>query len=85
MKITRKTNMNALLMEKPELAGMLLSTGMGCVGCPMAMMESVEDGCKAHGMNDKEIDEFIERLNRGNKKEKKKPGKKTKVIGRKKK
>lgn len=64
MKITKKTQMNDLLMKRPELAGLLLSSGMGCVGCPMAQMETIEDGCKAHGMNSKEIDKFIERLNK---------------------
>ena len=56
--------MQALLFHKPELAGMLLSSGMGCMGCPMAQMETIEEGCRAHGMNDKEIDELIERLNK---------------------
>ena len=64
IKITRETNMQALLFHKPELAGMLLSSGMGCMGCPMAQMETIEEGCRAHGMNDKEIDELIERLNK---------------------
>lgn len=62
-KITKDTNMGQLIMERPELAGLLLSSGMGCMGCPMAQMETIEEGCKAHGMNDKEIDKFIERLN----------------------
>ena len=57
-------NMQALLMHKPELAGMLLSSGMGCMGCPMAQMETIEEGCKAHGMNDKEINKLIEKLNK---------------------
>ncbi len=74
MKITRKTNMNELLMERPELAGLLLSSGMGCMGCPMAHMETIEEGCIAHGMNSKEIDKFIERLN-------KEEGKKGKKLG----
>jgi len=64
IKITRETNMQALLFHKPELAGMLLSSGMGCMGCPMAQMETIEEGCRAHGMDDKEIDELIERLNK---------------------
>lgn len=72
MKISKETNMNELLMKRPELAGMLLQSGMGCMGCPMAHMETIEDGCRAHGMKDKEIDKFIERLNKeGEKKEKK--------------
>lgn len=62
--VTKDMNMHALLAHRPELAGMLLSSGMGCMGCPMAQMETVEDGCRAHGMNDKEIDKFVERLNK---------------------
>ncbi len=61
--ITKNTNLNELIIEKPELVGILLSSGMGCMGCPMARMETIEDGCRAHGMNDKEISKFVERLN----------------------
>jgi hybrid cluster-associated redox disulfide protein len=71
MKITKKTNMNELLMRKPELAGLLLSSGMGCIGCPMAQMETIEEGCIAHGMNSKEIDKLIIKLNKEEKRKKK--------------
>jgi hybrid cluster-associated redox disulfide protein len=64
MKITKKTNMNELLMKKPELAELLFSSGMGCIGCPMAEMETIEEGCKAHGMSDKQIEKFVEKLNK---------------------
>jgi hybrid cluster-associated redox disulfide protein len=64
MKITKKTDMHELLMEKPELAGLLFQAGMGCVGCPMSMGETLEQGCKVHGMSDKEIDKLIEKLNK---------------------
>jgi hypothetical protein len=30
----------------------------------MSQMESLEDGCKAHGMSDKEINEIVEKLNK---------------------
>ncbi len=78
-RITKDMNMQALLVHKPELAGMLLSSGMGCMGCPMAQMETVEDGCRAHGMNDKEINKFIEKLNKENEKEEKKKRKGAKL------
>lgn len=71
MKITKKTNMNELLMRKPELAGLLLSSGMGCIGCPMAQMETIEEGCITHGMNSKEIDKLIIKLNKEEKRKKK--------------
>jgi hybrid cluster-associated redox disulfide protein len=63
MKITRKTNMNELLMKRPELAGLLVQSGMGCVGCPMSMGETIEEGCEAHGMSDKDIDKLVEKMN----------------------
>lgn len=64
MKITKKTLMSEVLEEKPKAAKLLVEAGMHCVGCPMAMQETLEDGCMAHGMNKKEIDELIKKLNK---------------------
>jgi len=64
MKITKSTKINELLQSNPEAAEVLLKAGMGCVGCPMAMQETLEEGCKAHGMTKKEIDELVEELNK---------------------
>jgi len=74
MKITKKTDMHELLMKKPELAGLLFQSGMGCVGCPMSMGETIEEGCKVHGMSDKEIDKLVEKMNKSGEKKKKKTG-----------
>jgi hybrid cluster-associated redox disulfide protein len=65
MKITKNTKLNEILDAKGEKAAeILFKSGMGCVGCPMSQMESLEDGCKAHGMSDKEINEIVEKLNK---------------------
>ena len=64
MKITKKTSMFEILMNKPEAAEILFEAGMHCVGCPMAQMESLEEGCRAHGMSEKEIDKIVEELNK---------------------
>ncbi len=64
MKITRETNLKELLMKKPELAGVLIRAGMGCVGCAMASGETIEEGCKVHGMSNKEINDLVEKLNK---------------------
>jgi hybrid cluster-associated redox disulfide protein len=74
MKITKKTNMNELLMKHPELAGLLVQSGMGCVGCPMSMGETIEEGCEAHGMSDKEINKLVEKMNKMSEKKEKKNG-----------
>ena len=65
MKITKSTKLSKILGEKPEAAETLFEAGLGCIGCPMAQQETLEDGCKAHGMSDKDIDKLIERLNKG--------------------
>ena len=64
MKITKKTLMSEILEKKPEAAKLLIEAGMHCVGCPMAMQETLEQGCKAHGMNKKQIDELVKKLNK---------------------
>ncbi len=63
-KITRKTLLSELLGRNSEAAMTLFEAGLGCIGCPMAMQETVEQGCLAHGMNKKEIDELIKKLNK---------------------
>ena len=63
MKITGKTKLSAILGKNPKAAEILFEAGMACVGCPMAMQETVEQGCLAHGMTKKEINELIKRLN----------------------
>jgi len=65
MKITKKTKLNKILEAKGEKAAeILMNSGMGCFGCPMAQMESLEDGCKGHGMSDEKINEIVEDLNK---------------------
>ena len=56
--ITAKTKMNELIKDKPEAVGLLFEAGMGCVGCHMAQLETLEQGCMAHGMSKEEIDEI---------------------------
>lgn len=67
-KITEKTTLSEVLRLKPEASKILIESGMGCVGCPMAMQETLEQGCLAHGMSKKQIDEIIKKLNKEEKK-----------------
>lgn len=58
--ITKDMLIGDILKQKPESAGVLMSFGMGCVGCPSAQMESLEQAAQVHGMD---IDELIKALN----------------------
>ena len=62
MKITKKTKLSKI-MENEKAVEVLFESGLSCIGCPMAMQETIEEGCKVHGMTSKDIDKLIERLN----------------------
>jgi len=63
MKITKKTKLNEVLNINPKAAEILFEAGLMCVGCPMAMQETIEQGCLAHGITKKQIDKIIKELN----------------------
>lgn len=65
MKITKNTTISKIIEEKPEAIEFLFEAGMMCAGCRMAQQETLEQGCKAHGMSDKEIDLLIKAINDG--------------------
>lgn len=64
MKITKKTKILEVVERKPEAIEILFEAGMGCVGCPMAQQETLEQGCLGHGMSEEKINELVERLNK---------------------
>jgi hybrid cluster-associated redox disulfide protein len=73
-KITKNSLINDTIQDYPSLAEDFFKMGMMCIGCPMSQMETIEQGCQVHGMTDKQVDKFIDMLNK--KTQKKKPVKK---------
>lgn len=49
-----------LINSNEKAADILMSLGMGCLGCPSATMESLEQACIVHGLD---IDEVLNKLN----------------------
>lgn len=62
MKITKETKLSEV-MQNRKAVELLIGKGISCLGCPMAMQETIEDGCLSHGMTKKEIEELIKRMN----------------------
>lgn len=62
-KITKKTRINEVLIQNPKAAEILFEAGLMCIGCPMAMQETIEQGCLAHGIKNTKIEEIIKELN----------------------
>ena len=51
-----------ILKENPKALGILQEYGMGCAGCALNTMETLEDGAKAHGLSDSEIQTILEKI-----------------------
>lgn len=60
MAITKDMLIGEILRQKPEAAEILMRFGMGCIGCPSAQMESLEQAAQVHGIN---LDELLKALN----------------------
>ena len=65
--ITKRMPFSDVLEKYPEAADVFLRHGMGCFGCPMAMQETIEQGCIAHGLDPNKI---VKELNKAIKKRK---------------
>ena len=57
----KKNESIADIIEKggEEIIQIFEKNGLFCVGCEAAMGETVEDGCKIHGLNEKQKDKLI--------------------------
>ncbi|MBT4870406.1 MAG: DUF1858 domain-containing protein [Candidatus Diapherotrites archaeon] len=61
--IKKKDTLGQILQQYPEVAPVLSKAGLHCVGCHVSEYESVEDGCKAHGLSDEKIENIIKEAN----------------------
>lgn len=60
MKIIKEMTIGEVVRSYPESVEVLISYGMGCVGCPSAQAETIEEACKVHGLD---VEQLIKALN----------------------
>lgn len=58
--ITKDTIIADIIKMRPDVAEILMSYGMGCIGCPSAQMERLEQACEIHGLD---LEEVLNKLN----------------------
>ncbi len=58
--ITRDMIIGDIIQAKPEAINTLMMSGMGCIACPTALYETLEEACMVHGMDP---DYLLEQLN----------------------
>lgn len=62
-KISKKMTFQEAMMISQTSGLIFLKYGLHCVGCHMAADESIEDGAKAHGLTDKDINAMVKEVN----------------------
>ena len=61
--VTKDIKIGELLMTAPNrelAAGILMSMGMHCLGCPASQAETLEQACMVHGVD---ADDIVKKLN----------------------
>ncbi|MDD4251175.1 MAG: DUF1858 domain-containing protein [Candidatus ainarchaeum sp.] len=61
--ITRKDNLKTASDNFPEIGPILAGYGLHCIGCHVSAVESIEEGCMAHGLSDKDIVKLVKDAN----------------------
>lgn len=59
--ITGDMILSDVIRLKPRTLGILMAYGLGCIGCPVSQMETVEEAAMVHGL---EPEFLLEALNK---------------------
>jgi len=62
-KISKDMLIKDILATDRGIIPILLQTGMHCLGCPSAQMETLEEAAYVHGMDDAEVDGLVDSIN----------------------
>ncbi len=62
-KIDKNMTFGELLKKFPAAGPILAGYGLHCIGCHIGVTETIEQGGKAHGMDDGQVNQMISDLN----------------------
>ena len=60
IKITKTMTIAEALRIKPQIAAVLMTRGMHCLGCVIAQGETIEQAAEVHGLD---VDELMKAIN----------------------
>ncbi len=61
--INKTMSIGEIIQIFPDSVEIMMSHGLHCVGCHVASWESLEEGCRGHGMDDEKIDNLVKEIN----------------------
>ena len=62
-KINKDMTFGELITKYPDAAPILGNYGLHCIGCHLSVSETIEQGMRAHGMDDASVAKLISELN----------------------
>ena len=61
--ISKDMTFGDLIRKYPQAAPVLGKYGLHCIGCHIGIFETIEQGVKAHGLDDQTVDQIVKELN----------------------
>jgi hybrid cluster-associated redox disulfide protein len=61
--IKKEMSIGEAVRAFPHSAKIMMQHGLHCIGCHVASYETIEEGCRGHGMSDEQIDAMIKEIN----------------------
>jgi hybrid cluster-associated redox disulfide protein len=62
-KISKEMALGEVVKSFPDSVPVMLGYGLHCVGCHVAAFETIEQGARAHGMSDGDIEKMLAEMN----------------------
>ena len=61
--VTGEMLIGEAVAKYPEIAHVMQSYGLHCIGCHVASWETIEQGALGHGLGEKEIEKMVTEIN----------------------
>ena len=61
--INRTMSIGEIIKIFPDSVEIMMSHGLHSVGCHVACWDSLEEGCRGHGMSDDKIEHLVNEIN----------------------
>ncbi|MBI4976115.1 MAG: DUF1858 domain-containing protein [Spirochaetes bacterium] len=61
--ITKTMTIGEAVKTVPESGAVMMKFGLHCIGCHVATWETIEEGCKGHGLSDEDIEAMLKEIN----------------------
>lgn len=63
-KVKKDMFLGEIVQKYPKSAIVMMKYGLHCIGCHVSAYETLEQGCKAHGMTYEQIEEMLKEVNK---------------------